>query len=52
LPPLVKSDYVRPPMRNQHFIPVIYLRKPGKAKEPESQPTMLSPQGHHCLIAS
>ncbi len=37
LPPLVKSDYVRPPMRNQHFIPVIYQRKPSKAKELKSQ---------------
>jgi len=32
LPPLIKSDYVRPPMRNQHFIPVIYQ---GKSKEPK-----------------
>jgi polyphosphate kinase len=36
LPSLVKSDYVRPPMRNQHFIPVLYHRK-AKVKEPKSQ---------------
>jgi polyphosphate kinase 2 len=34
LPKLVKSNYVRPPMRNQHFIPVIYQRK---VKEPKPQ---------------
>jgi len=32
LPPLHKSDYVRPPMQNQNFIPVIYHSKPKKAK--------------------
>jgi hypothetical protein len=24
LPPLVKSEYVRPPYQEQHFIPVVY----------------------------
>jgi polyphosphate kinase len=32
LPPLHKSDYVRPPMQNQNFIPVIYRGKIKKAK--------------------
>jgi polyphosphate kinase len=37
LPPLHKSDYVRPPMQNQNFIPVIYHGKIKKNKpEPES----------------
>jgi len=42
LPKLVKSDYVRPPMRNQHFIPVIYERK---VKEPKSQHSAPKPEG-------
>jgi polyphosphate kinase 2 len=32
LPPLHKSDYVRPPMQNQNFIPVLYHTKPKKIK--------------------
>jgi polyphosphate kinase len=32
LPPLHKSDYVRPPMQNQNFIPVHYHTKPKKIK--------------------
>jgi polyphosphate kinase len=32
LPPLHKSDYVRPPMQNQNFIPVIYHAKVKKTK--------------------
>jgi polyphosphate kinase 2 len=44
LPPLVKSDYVRPPMRNQHFIPVIYQRKPNG---PMSQ--CLDPKPHAAI---
>jgi polyphosphate kinase 2 len=32
LPPLHKSDYVRPPMQNQNFIPVHYHAKPKKIK--------------------
>jgi polyphosphate kinase 2 len=35
LPPLHKSDYVRPPMQNQNFIPVIYH---GKVKKPKLKP--------------
>jgi polyphosphate kinase 2 len=41
LPKLVKSNYVRPPMRNQHFIPVIYQRK---VKEPKSDHAALKPR--------
>jgi polyphosphate kinase 2 len=32
LPALVKSNYVRPPMRNQHFIPVVYRHKAKEHK--------------------
>ncbi len=32
LPPLHKSDYVRPPMQTQNFIPVHYHSKPKKIK--------------------
>jgi polyphosphate kinase 2 len=32
LPPLHKSDYVRPPMQSQNFIPVIYQGKEKKVK--------------------
>jgi len=43
LPPLVKSDYVRPPMSVQNFVPTLYHRKPKgpkeKAKEPASTPS-------------
>jgi polyphosphate kinase 2 len=35
LPPLRKTDYVRPPMQNQNFIPVIYHKK---VKEPKEKP--------------
>ena len=35
LPPLHKSDYVRPPMQNQNFIPVVYH---AKVKKPKSKP--------------
>jgi polyphosphate kinase 2 len=38
LPPLHKSDYVRPPMQNQNFIPVIYHGKPKKTKPPAQVP--------------
>jgi polyphosphate kinase 2 len=40
LPPIHKADYVRPPMQNQNFIPVIYHKKPKKikSKPPESVP--------------
>jgi len=34
LPPLRKTDYVRPPMQNQNFIPVIYQKK---IKEPKGK---------------
>ena len=34
LPPLRKSNYVRPPMQNQNFIPVIYQKK---IKEPQGE---------------
>jgi polyphosphate kinase 2 len=41
LPRLRKSNYMRPPMQNQNFIPVIYHRKikepKDKAKEPEAK---------------
>jgi polyphosphate kinase 2 len=33
LPPLVKGDYVRPPMQNQNFVPVLYHKKPKAPKE-------------------
>jgi polyphosphate kinase len=36
LPPLHKSDYVRPPMQSQNFIPVLYHGKPKKVKPPVS----------------
>jgi hypothetical protein len=39
LPPLIKTDYVRPPMRNQHFIPVIYLGK-VKGNGPQPDPNL------------
>jgi polyphosphate kinase 2 len=32
LPPLHKSDYVRPPMQSQNFIPVVYHPKQKKSK--------------------
>ncbi len=35
LPPLHKSDYVRPPMQSQNFIPVHYHSKPKKPKLPK-----------------
>ena len=40
LPPIHKADYVRPPMQNQNFIPVVYHKKPKKVKSkpPESVP--------------
>jgi hypothetical protein len=38
LPPLHKSDYVRPPMQSQNFIPVLYHSKPKKAKPPMLAP--------------
>jgi polyphosphate kinase len=38
LPPLHKSDYVRPPMQNQNFIPVIYHGKIKKTKPIASEP--------------
>ncbi len=34
LPPLRKTEYVRPPMQNQNFIPVIYQKK---IKEPKGK---------------
>jgi polyphosphate kinase 2 len=33
LPPLHKSNYVRPPMQNQNFIPVIYRKKIEEPKD-------------------
>jgi polyphosphate kinase 2 (PPK2 family) len=43
LPPLHKSDYVRPPMQNQNFIPVIYHGKIKKPK-PERETVKAKPQ--------
>jgi polyphosphate kinase 2 len=41
LPPLHKSDYKRPPMQNQNFIPVIYQ---GKAKKPKPAASESAPK--------
>jgi len=38
LPPLRKTNYVRPPMQNQNFIPVIYLKKIKEPKEKSKEP--------------
>jgi hypothetical protein len=43
LPPLHKSDYVRPPMQNQNFIPVIYH---GKAKKDKEKPHEAKVKAH------
>jgi hypothetical protein len=37
LPPLRKTDYVRPPMQSQNFIPVIYHKKIKESKEPAKE---------------
>ena len=38
LPPLRKTDYVRPPMQSQNFIPVIYHKKVKEPKEKVKAP--------------
>ena len=40
LPPLRKSDYVRPPMQNQNFIPVVYQKKIKEAKDKAKEPVV------------
>jgi polyphosphate kinase 2 len=38
LPPLRKTDYVRPPMQNQNFIPVVYQKAIKEAKDKPKEP--------------